>query len=309
MQGIVCHLIAWRIYPAGVRRAIDIGAAEHHNFIRHIEQGTQPLPASKQSADRVKPDQGDNLARDAAIPLYHQIYLTLRDEIARGARPFGSPMPTEMELGEAYRVSRITARRALDELALRGYVERRRRLGTRVIYREPNKPIDAPVDQAVESLIAFGHNTDVKVLEVITGPAEAAIAAKLGVSEDEPVVRAVRLRSAKGAPLGAIISHMRSGLGVRITPETLTGTPILSLLRETGMHIGGAVQTIEAMNADPELASMLQIEPRAAVLHVERRIENDDGATVLVTNAYYRADRYRLSLDMHETGQFTPEFG
>lgn len=249
------------------------------------------------------------LARGGAIPLYHQIYLTLRDEIARGARPFGSSMPTEMELGDSYRVSRITARRALDELALRGYVERRRRLGTRVVYREPNKPIEAPVDQAVESLIAFGHNTHVKVLEVATGPADEAIAEKLGLSEGEPVVRAVRLRSAKGAPLGTIISHMRTDLGVRITPETLTATPILSLLRDAGLHIGGATQTIEAMNADPELASMLQVEPRAAVLHVERRIENDDGEAILVTNAYYRADRYRLSFDMHETGQFMPEFG
>ncbi|HUD28473.1 MAG TPA: GntR family transcriptional regulator, partial [Novosphingobium sp.] len=92
------------------------------------------------------------LARDAAIPLYHQIYLTLRDEITRGDRPFGSPVPTEMELAENYDVSRITARRALDELATGGFVARRRRLGTHVIFRTANKPIEANIDQAVESL-------------------------------------------------------------------------------------------------------------------------------------------------------------
>lgn len=267
------------------------------------------LHAGRAKSGWAKSGRGDSLARDAAIPLYHQIYLTLRDEITRGTRPFGSAMPTEMELGEAYRVSRITARRALEELSRHGYVERRRRLGTRVIYREPDRPIEAPVDQAVESLIAFGHNTDVKVLEVDTAPADEATAGKLGLLVGEPVVRAVRLRSASGAPLGAIISHMRGDLGVAVTPDILTATPILSLLRQSGLHIKGAVQTIEAMNADPELASMLQIEPRAAVLHIERRIENEGGATVLVTNAYYRADRYRLSFDMHETGQLKPEFG
>lgn len=249
------------------------------------------------------------LARSAAIPLYHQIYLTLRDEIARGTRPFGSSMPTEMELGESYRVSRITARRALDELAQRGYVERRRRLGTRVIYREPNKPIEAPINQAVESLIEFGHNTAVKVIEVTTGPPEMAIAGKLGLSEGEPAIRGVRVRSAKGEPLGVIISHMRTGFGVRFTTEDLTVTPVLSLLRDAGVQIGGAVQTIEAMSADTAMANLLKIEPRAAVLHVERLVENEKGETVLVTNAYYRADRYRLTLDMHETGQFTPQFG
>lgn len=248
------------------------------------------------------------LARGAAIPLYHQIYLTLRDEIARGDRPYGSAMPTEMALGESYDVSRITARRALDELAAGGFVERRRRLGTRVIYRLPTKPIEANIDQAVESLIAFGQNTAVKVLEVSTRAPEAAIAQKLGLAPGEAATRAVRLRSSKGVPLGLIISHMRSGLGVSVTPARLTGTPMLALLREAGIQIGGAVQTIEAMVADPDLAERLAIEPRAAVLHVERLVEDADRRTVLVTNAYYRADRYRITLDMHDQNQLSPTY-
>lgn len=249
------------------------------------------------------------LARDAAIPLYHQIYLTLRDEITRGDRPFGSSVPTEMELAENYEVSRITARRALDELATGGFVARRRRLGTHVIFRTATKPIEANIDQAVESLIAFGQNTAVKVLEVTTEPAVDAIALKLGLVEGEPAIRAVRLRSTSNGPLGLIVSHMRAGLGVSVTPERLTERPILSLLREAGVKIGGAVQTIEAMVADLDMAEQLQCEPRAAVLHVERLVEDVSGLTVLVTNAYYRADRYRITLDMHEQGQFSPTFG
>jgi GntR family transcriptional regulator len=249
------------------------------------------------------------LARGAAIPLYHQIYLTLRDEITRGARGFGSAVPTEMELAENYCVSRITARRALDELAVGGFVERRRRLGTHVIFRAPAKPIEANIDQAVESLIAFGQNTAVKVLEVTTEPALGEIARKLGLADGDPAIRAVRLRSGRNGPLGVIVSHMRAGLGVSVTPERLTAQPILSLLREAGVTIGGAVQTIEAMVADPEMAEQLQCEPRAAVLHVERLVEDAGGATVLVTNAYYRADRYRITLDMHEQSQISPTYG
>jgi GntR family transcriptional regulator len=249
------------------------------------------------------------LVRDAAIPLYHQIYLTLRDEITRGARPFGSSVPTEMELAESYGVSRITARRALGELADAGFVERRRRLGTHVIFRPGPKPIEANIDQAVESLIAFGQNTAVKVLKVATEPALGTIAQKLGIAEGEPAVRAVRLRSSRNGPLGLIVSHMRAGLGVSITPESLTEQPILALLRAAGVKIGGAVQTIEAMVADPELAERLQCEPRAAVLHVERLVENSEGVTVLVTSAYYRADRYRITLDMHQEAQITPTYG
>ena len=247
--------------------------------------------------------------RSAAIPLYHQIYLTLRDEIMRGERGFGSSLPTEMQLGARYKVSRITARRALDELASGGFVERRRRTGTTVTYRRPNEQIEANIDQAVESLIAFGQNTAVKVVEVGEEEADDAIAAKLGLPAGEPVVRAVRLRSSKNQPLGLIVSYLPAHLGVDATPERLTATPMLSLLREAGVVIGGAVQTIEAIVADPQLASALDIEPRAAVLHVERQVEDAHGSRVLVTSAYYRADRYRITLDMHEQSQFSPIYG
>jgi GntR family transcriptional regulator len=70
--------------------------------------------------------------RGHAVPLYHQIFLMLRDEIISGRHAIGSTMPTEQGLALAHDVSRITARRALDELAQHGFVERRRRTGTRV---------------------------------------------------------------------------------------------------------------------------------------------------------------------------------
>lgn len=267
------------------------------------------MAAVKRMAAIARSGTKGQLARDAATPLYHQIYLALRDEITRGDRPFGSSVPTEMELAENYEVSRITARRALDELATDGFVARRRRIGTQVIFRLANKQIEANIDQAVESLIAFGQNTAVKVLEVTTGPVGGAIAQKLGLVEGEAAIRAVRLRSSSNGPLGLIVSYMRAGLGVSVTTKRLTEQPILSLMREAGVTIGGAVQTIEALVADLDMAEQLQCEPRAAILHVERQVEDASGVTVLVTNAYYRADRYRITLDMHEQGQFSPTFG
>lgn len=248
------------------------------------------------------------MIRETAIPLYHQIYLTLRDEITRGERAFESAMPTEMQLSARYNVSRITARRALDELASGGYVERRRRTGTRVTYRRPDQQIEGNIDQAVESLIAFGQNTAVKVVEVAEEPASSAVAEKLKISEGEKVIRAVRLRSLKGEPLGLIISHLPANLGIDAHPDRLTQSPVLALLQEAGVTIGGAIQMIEAIVADPDLASALSIEPRSAVLHIERQVEDPSGRVVLITSAYYRADRYRITIDMHERSLFSPTY-
>ena len=68
------------------------------------------------------------------VPLYHQIFLQLRGEIATGERAVGSRLPTEQELSASFGVSRITARRALDVLAQAGLVARRQRVGSIVTF-------------------------------------------------------------------------------------------------------------------------------------------------------------------------------
>lgn len=64
--------------------------------------------------------------------LYQKIYDTYRERILSGELPEGSKLPTEAELMSAFSVSRITAKRALDELEHDGYIRRRRGSGSYV---------------------------------------------------------------------------------------------------------------------------------------------------------------------------------
>ncbi|NML12230.1 GntR family transcriptional regulator [Sphingobium sp. AR-3-1] len=241
--------------------------------------------------------------RHNAVPLYHQIYLALRDEILSGQQPFGAILPTEHELGERFAVSRITARRALDELALEGFVERRRRTGTRVCFQTSAKPIEANIDQAVESLVAFGRNTRVEVVEITSETADIALAGRMRLPSGAALVRAVRIRWLDDMPLGEIVSYIPETLGRLATRDNLTAQPMLSLLRDAGVTIGAARQTIEAVLATPVLAQALAIEARAPLLRVERLVTDTSDQPVLLTIAHYRADRYRISLDLHETNR------
>lgn len=239
------------------------------------------------------------LARNDAIPLYHQLFLTLRDEIFSGKRSTGSAVPTEYQLAEMFGVSRITARRALDELAKHGLVERRRRTGTRVIFQPAMKPIEANLEQTVEALLAFGRDTQVRVLAVEETAATAEVAQVLGLTEGALVVRAVRLRTLDGEPLGQIVSHIPSTVARgQIDRAVLQSKPLLSVISELGHQIVGGHQSVSALSADPALAASLEIEPRAAILQVERVVTGEDNASLLHTVASYRADRYRISLDL-----------
>lgn len=241
------------------------------------------------------------IQRHDAIPLYHQIFLGLRDEILSGRREFGSAVPTEHDLAASFGVSRITARRALTELALHKLVERRPRIGTRVVFQAPTLPIEADINQTVESLIAFGRNTQVRVVELCEEPASPQIAAVLKLAEGAAIVRALRIRYLDGDALGAIESHVPATFAGNMTREALTRTPLLELLRSAGHVIGGGHQTISAIPADPALAGLLGTEPRAAVISIERLVEAGDGTPLALTTARYRGDRYRLSLDLHQT--------
>ena len=238
--------------------------------------------------------------RDAAVPLYHQIYLQLRDEILSGERPLGSALPTEQELSELYEVSRITARRVLNDLALHHYVERKRRLGTRVTFRSPAKPIEANIEQAMDSLMALGQGTSVNVIEVSAEPATVNVANTLKVAPGSTVIRAVRVRSLDGEPLGYVVSYVPEFLASVITKENLLRAPILRLLGEAGYHAKHADQTIGAMQADTHLAEALSIEPRAALLRISRTVYDGDEVPFLITFAHYRSDRFHIRIDFQD---------
>ena len=238
------------------------------------------------------------LDRKAAIPLYHQIFLQLRDEILSGQRACGTLVATEQDLSRNYAVSRITARRALDELANNHFVTRKRRVGTTVTFRPPAKPIEANIEQTLDSLLQLGRATKVRVLRVGREPVTPTVAEALHVKPGTEVIRAVRVRYLDGEALGYVVSYVPAALGRYVTRATLSKTPILEVIRKAGYRLGKATQTIAAVLADPVLCSALHVEPRSAILRISRVSFDHAGDPVLVTFAHYRSDRYQLRIDL-----------
>lgn len=235
--------------------------------------------------------------RDAAMPLYHQIFLQLRDEIISGSRAFGSLLPTEEKLSAMFGVSRITTRRVLDELAQQNLVARKRRVGTTVVFRSPVKVIEANIDTALDPLLKLGHATQVRVVEVAVKQAPLAVTDALSLPAGSPVVRAVRIRSLDGSPLGYVLSYTPASFAPLVTRDALEASPMLELLARAGHGPEIAKRTIGAMLADTETAAALEIEPRSALLRVQRTVHDKSGAPILLTFAHYRSDRLHIRLD------------
>lgn len=108
------------------------------------------------------------------LPLYFQVYKSLLERIQQGEFPPGSFLPPERQLTEDYGVSRITAIKALDELAKGHYVKRQQGRGTMVT--TPEERSSADVSQEQRRSIAFiCHTLDHPYLfQILMGIARTA---------------------------------------------------------------------------------------------------------------------------------------
>lgn len=72
-------------------------------------------------------------------PKYALVYQRLRDKLGSGRFPVGSRLPTEKQMSYEFEVSRITVRRALEQLIVEGYLSRRQGSGYSVVALSPQQ--------------------------------------------------------------------------------------------------------------------------------------------------------------------------
>lgn len=76
------------------------------------------------------------LEKNESVPLYRQVKEYLEQKIASGEWEHGYKIPTEKELSEFFKVSRITVKRAVLDLVNSGHLYRKSGKGTFVNYQE-----------------------------------------------------------------------------------------------------------------------------------------------------------------------------
>ena len=236
--------------------------------------------------------------RGLKAPLYHQIYLILRQKILEGVYADGDLLPGEQELAREFAVSRITARRALDELAAEGLAERRQGRGTFARPPAPMPPVRGSFEGLLENLIMMGLKTRARILEFDYVPASPEVARRLSCEPGVPVQRAVRVRSVEGRPLSYLTTYVPAAIGVTYGREELEEQPLLALLERAGVAVDGAEQSISAVLADAHVAPHLETEVGAPLLSLERIVRDASGRAVEWLVALYRPDVYQFRMEL-----------
>ncbi len=232
------------------------------------------------------------------VPLYHQLYSILKAAILDGTIPFEAQMPTEQQLTKTFDVSRITAKRAMDELAAEKLVSRFRGKGSHVTYHYTPKPVRGPLVGMLESLIEMGEHSIVRVVSIEKTVPPADIRERMNLADGDRVHKTVRVSSnEEGEPYVYYVSWT-IGIVRSYTKRKLESTPRLLLLRENNINLIKMEQVLSATNASVRIAAELEIEPGSALLSVRRFGYTENGAIVDVVDGLYNPERYQYAMVM-----------
>jgi len=239
-----------------------------------------------------------SLAEGGRTPLYGQIVLLLRNKILNGEYPNGAFLPSEFEIASTFGVSRITAKRALNELAEAGLAVRQRGRGTRVRNKGGGTVVSGSMQSLTDSLRANARNQRVEVKEFayLAPPAEVAAALRLAPGADTQ--RAVRVCSADGEPYSHLITYIPAELGAQWTAAELERSGMMAQLGRAGVPIAFADQVVTASLADGELAAALDVAIGSPLIRAVRTSYAANGVPTEYLIAHYAPERYQFIMTL-----------
>ncbi len=148
--------------------------------------------------------------REPGVALWRQIVRVIEEDIAAGVYLPGGKLPTEAQLSQHFDVNRHTVRRALEELSRNGLVRVEQGRGSFIA--------EDVLDYAISARTRFSewirrHNKEPsgRTLDLREMPADATVAAALGLRVGARVIRLERLGLADGRPVSLGSHHFPAG--------------------------------------------------------------------------------------------------
>lgn len=220
-----------------------------------------------------------------------QVADVIRQQVLQGA--FGRVLPDERALATEFRVSRNTVRQALDVLRDEHLIERIPGVGTVVVAKKYAQGLDRLLGLA-ESLHEYGTVTnEIRMAEPARPP--HVVADQLGLDGDTDAVYIERLRRLDGVPLTLDLTFVAPAIGEHLLRQDLPHHDLYPLIEQiAGQPLGTADIRLEAVNADPHSAAVLDVPRKAALLVIERLSHLADGRPVALEFIRLRGDRFTM---------------
>lgn len=230
------------------------------------------------------------------VAMYYQLKEILAKEIREGKWPAQTKMSSEREICETYKVSRVTARKAIDLLAKEGYVYTVKGKGTFV----KGKYLEQPLTHFYSfrgDLRRKGVTARSKMRGFAMEAADEELAQDLQILPGEKVFRIERVFYAGELPYAREISYLPCQLCEGLTKGQVVSSGLYNSLKEYNIYPTRATEKLKAYLLDRETASLLDLPENDAAIYITRITYCND--TVVEKNiSYVRGDMFVYSVEL-----------
>jgi GntR family transcriptional regulator len=233
--------------------------------------------------------------QNSPIPLYYQVEAHLRQWMQHPSIEPGDKLPPENELAEAYQVSRQTIRVALGRLVADKLISRRSGHGT--VINPPSQSHKFSLSRSFsQQMAALGLRPSSQVLYQRAHPIAEGDPDILQPYVGAACLHLKRLRLGDLDPIGLQYAYVLMERCPDLETYDFGQRSLYQVLQEQyQLKIGQIVHTVSAVNADPEQARALRVDPGVALLLVKTSAFLPEQELIEYSEAYYRADKYEYT--------------
>lgn len=240
-----------------------------------------------------------SIDKNSPVPLYYQLKNLLLEDIQSGKYPKGSLIPTELELGTTYQLSRTTVRQALTELVQEGWLTRQKGRGTFVTQTNIQQDFLNRIESFNDNILRSGMEPTTEVLDLKVVEATGDVAKNLQLEEGEQAIYLYRLRKADGEPIVSVETYLPYKHCSFLLDHDLAAEQLYSVLnlspRTAVHHIHRIIQAIEATRTDEKLLRLATGKPIQASETVGYNAED---VPIEYSLARYRGDRNSFQINI-----------
>ena len=223
--------------------------------------------------------------------LYQKVADDIKKNILSGVYAVDSLIPTENDLETKYDVSKITVRKAVEQLVAEGYLMKKSGIGTRVISNNLFNKLSKA--KSYSSIVKEHDKLTKKILSV------AAIAAEDTPLKDsfknQNIVFVKRLYSLDDEPF-IIVEHFLPSINGPIEINELKSQSLYKFLKDSGQEISHFKDEFKAINLNEADQKLLNKQDSLALKRIRRGYDNK-GNLIEYTESIYDSNKMPYKIE------------
>lgn len=225
-------------------------------------------------------------------PPYLKLKKSILSKIISGEWEVGHKIPADKALGEEAGVSRLTANKAMSELADEGYVERAPGIGSFVADNRSHGQL-LKVTNIAEEVRSKSHHYDNEILDILEVEADLEVAKMLQLDRATKVYYSALIHKDEGIPIQLEIRHVNPSVAPKFLDVNFSETTPTAYLMSISPP-QEVEQKIEAVMPDEDIRTYLELGEREPCLLITRRTWIKGSVATLV-KLYHPGTRFYLS--------------